>query len=75
MLTFFMPRTGRKHSGTGIYHVMLRGINRQGAFEDPEDHWEDGINNLLLSLDSEGMVCATCTKDVDVIPIIKSDTP
>lgn len=47
MLTFFMPRTGRKHSGTGIYHVMLRGINRQGAFEDPEDHWEDGINNLL----------------------------
>ena len=55
--------------------MMLRGINRQGAFEDPEDHWEDGINNLLLSLDSEGMVCATCTKDVDVIPIIKSDTP
>ena len=35
-----MPRTGRKHSGTGIYHVMLRGINRQGVFEEPEDHWE-----------------------------------
>ena len=27
-----MPRTGRKHSGTGIYHVMLRGINRQDIF-------------------------------------------
>ena len=35
-----MPRTGRKHSGTGIYHVMLRGINRQDIFEEPEDHWE-----------------------------------
>jgi hypothetical protein len=34
-----MPRTGRKHSGTGIYHVMLRGINRQDIFEEPEDHW------------------------------------
>ena len=28
-----MPRTGRKHSVTGIYHVMLRGINRQDIFE------------------------------------------
>ena len=34
-----MPRTGRAHSGTGIYHVMLRGINRQDIFEDPEDYW------------------------------------
>ena len=35
-----MPRTGRKHSGTGIYHVMLRGVNRQGVFEEPEDYRE-----------------------------------
>ena len=35
-----MPRTGRKHSATGIYHVMLRGINRQDIFEEPEDYWE-----------------------------------
>ena len=35
-----MPRTGRKHSGTGIYHVMLRGINRQNIFEEPKDYWE-----------------------------------
>ena len=26
-----MPRRLREHSGTGIYHVMLRGINRHGA--------------------------------------------
>lgn len=35
-----MPRTGRKHSATGIYHVMLRGIKRQDIFEEPEDYWE-----------------------------------
>ena len=33
-----MPRQQRKRSGTGIYHVMLRGINRQDIFEDDEDY-------------------------------------
>ena len=32
-----MPRQARKESGTGIYHVMLRGINRQDIFEEAED--------------------------------------
>ena len=32
-----MPRTARKISETGIYHVMLRGINRQNIFEDDQD--------------------------------------
>ena len=31
-----MARQIRKKSGTGIYHVMLRGINRQDIFEDDE---------------------------------------
>ena len=34
-----MPRRERKQSGTGIYHVMLRGINRQDFFEEAEDYW------------------------------------
>ena len=29
-----MPRQERTKSGTGIYHVMLRGINKQDIFED-----------------------------------------
>ena len=33
-----MPRQARKLSRTGIYHVMLRGINRQDIFEDDEDY-------------------------------------
>jgi hypothetical protein len=35
----YMPRIGRIQSGTGIYHVMLRGINRQDLFEEPDDYW------------------------------------
>ena len=32
-----MPRQARKRSESGIYHIMLRGINRQQIFEDEED--------------------------------------
>ncbi len=32
-----MPRKARRKSTTGVYHVMLRGINRQVIFEDNED--------------------------------------
>jgi len=32
-----MPRQARKKSESGIYHVLLRGINRQTIFEDEED--------------------------------------
>ena len=33
-----MPRKPRESSGTGIYHVMLRGINRQNIFYDANDY-------------------------------------
>ena len=33
-----MPRKARKKSQTGIYHAMLRGINRQVIFRDNEDY-------------------------------------
>lgn len=33
-----MARQARKRSRTGIYHLMLRGINHQTIFEDEEDH-------------------------------------
>ena len=32
-----MARQMRERSETGVYHVMLRGINRQLIFEDDED--------------------------------------
>ena len=33
-----MPRQARRKSKTGIYHVIMRGINRQSIFEDDEDY-------------------------------------
>ncbi|MGI5926737.1 MAG: REP-associated tyrosine transposase, partial [Thermacetogeniaceae bacterium] len=32
-----MPRAPRKRSVNGIYHIIMRGINRQSIFEDDED--------------------------------------
>ena len=32
-----MPRQARKHAESGIYHVILRGINQQQIFEEEED--------------------------------------
>ena len=40
-----MPRKSRESSGTGIYHVMLRGVNRQNIFYDVGDY-----ESFLLSL-------------------------
>ena len=33
-----MPRTPRQKSESGIYHIILRGINQQVIFEDEEDN-------------------------------------
>ncbi len=32
-----MPRKARKKSESGIYHIIMRGINRQNIFEDEKD--------------------------------------
>ncbi len=32
-----MPRSPRRKSSNGIYHIMLRGINKQTIFENDED--------------------------------------
>ena len=37
-----MPRRAREKSSTGIYHVVLRGINRQIIFEEDEDKEHKG---------------------------------
>lgn len=41
-----MARQSRQPSGTGIYHVMMRGINHQNIFEEHEDYYQ-----FLNSLD------------------------
>lgn len=32
-----MPRRNREHSDTGVYHVMMRGIDRRDIFADDQD--------------------------------------
>ena len=34
-----VPRKARERSRSGIYHIMLRGVNKQMIFEDIEDRW------------------------------------
>lgn len=51
-----MPRQARKRSENGIYHIILRGINKQNLFEDDEDRqrfiktlgFYKGISNYTL---------------------------
>ena len=35
-----MPRAARKQSNTNIYHVMMRGINKQDIFHDEKDYYK-----------------------------------
>lgn len=55
-----MPRTERKKSASGIYHVMLRGINHQQLFEDEEDYLR--FLSVLKECKevSKYMLCAYC---------------
>ena len=53
-----MPRQERTKSGTGIYHVMLRGINKQDMFEDDEDYLQmTSIKTKMITEPSLGHSC------------------
>ena len=54
-----MPRQSRKPSGTGIYHIMMRGINHQNIFEDEEDNYQfiNTLDRMRVRYDDEGNAC------------------
>lgn len=59
-----MPRQARKESGTGIHHVMMRGINHQNIFEDAEDYYQfiTTLDRVRVQYDDLGLPCGTnCT--------------
>ena len=59
-----MARQGRTESGTGIFHVMMRGINHQNIFEDEEDNWQfiNTLDRMRNRTDDNGLPCGTnCT--------------
>ena len=56
-----MPRQARKESGTGIFHVMMRGINHQNIFEDAEDNYQfiNTLDRMRKRYDDDGNPCGT----------------
>lgn len=59
-----MPRQSRQSSGTGIYHVMMRGINHQNIFEDAEDYYQfiTTLDKMRTQYDDNGLPCGSnCT--------------
>ncbi len=57
-----MPRQARESSGTGIYHVMMRGINHQNIFEEPEDYYQfiATLDCMRVHYDEEGKPYGIC---------------
>ena len=51
-----MPRQARESSGTGIYHVMMHGINHQNIFEEQEDYYQflNTLDMMALSYEPDG---------------------
>ena len=49
-----MPRSARERSHSGIYHIMLRGINKQNIFEESEDY-EKILELLQQSKEIDGI--------------------
>lgn len=51
-----MARQARKESSTGIFHVMVRGINHQNIFEEPEDYYQfiATLDRMHFHYDDEG---------------------
>ena len=56
-----MPRRPRVTSGTEIYHVMMRGINHQNIFEEPEDYYQfiNILDRMRTLYDDDGNPCST----------------
>ncbi|SDE00302.1 hypothetical protein SPACI_055620 [Sporomusa acidovorans DSM 3132] len=68
-----MPRTARKKSNSGIYHIMIRGINRQTIFEDDEDRIKfiDTVKNYKQKCGFN--IFAYCLMDNHVHLILKEN--
>lgn len=51
-----MARQSRQSSGTGIYHVMMRGKNHLNIFEEQEDYYQflTTLDVMAPSYDPDG---------------------
>lgn len=68
-----MARQARKRSNTGIYHVMLRGIDKRDIFLDDEDR-EKFIENIIKAKEVGNFeIYGYCLMDNHVHLLIKED--
>ena len=69
-----MARTARKRSESGVYHIVVRGINQQDIFYDNED-FERYLETLAqMKIDKEYSVLAYCLMSNHVHLLIRENT-
>ena len=68
-----MPRSARKESETGVYHIIARGINRQDIFLDDEDRTVYLDRLLKYKIECEFSVYAYCLMSNHVHILLKED--
>ncbi|MCM3617918.1 transposase [Sutcliffiella horikoshii] len=66
-----MPREARKTSKTRMYHIMIRGINRQTIFEEEEDKERFLLTLKKYQEKSNYRVYAYCLMDNHIHLLIK----
>ncbi len=68
-----MARKAREKSSSGIYHIMIRGINRQDLFEDDEDRQRFIATLALYKEKSEYRIFGYCLMSNHVHLILKEE--
>ena len=58
-----MPRSSRKPSATGYYHIIIRGVNRQSIVQDDQDRSKMVDTLRKYAADSDTRVLAYCLMD------------
>ena len=66
-----MPRTAREKSQTGIYHIILRGANKQEIFFDDEDRTRFLFTLLRFKREYNITIYAWCLMDNHIHLLIK----
>lgn len=68
-----MGRKPRKKSRSGIYHIMLRGVNRQTIFEDDEDRYRFLETIARFKAKSDFNIYSYCLMDNHIHLLIKEN--
>lgn len=68
-----MARQARKESSTGIFHVMMRGINHQNIFEEPEDYYQfiATLDRMRVHYDEDGSPSGIKLYLLCILPYVK----